>query len=422
MRKLQNIRNHPMALLLLTVFIDLLGFGILIPVLPQIFANPHSEYYIFSSGTPVGQGYIILGFLVAVYPLAQFFATPILGQLSDKVGRKKVLAISLAGTSLGYVLFALGVISKNIPLLFLARTMDGVTGGNISVAQAAVADVTPPAQRAKNFGLMGAVFGLGFIAGPYLGGKLSSSHVVSWFTLATPFWFAAILSFLNTLSIMFFFKETNAHISRAPIVWGKSLRNIIAAYGMKNVRVLFLVNFIFQGGFTFFTTFFGVFLISKFAFDQSSIGDYFAYAGIWIVCTQAFITPLVSKKFREYQVLRVTLIVAGVFISLQLLPSVWWELLFITPFFAVANGLTQANFLGLLSRSVDQRIQGEILGINASVQALAQTAPPILSGLVAAKFSPESPLLAGSVLMVLAGGIFIAAYSSVKNLRTEQVS
>src|SRR6185369_2029743 len=111
--------------------------------------------------------------------------------------RRKLLAISILGTSASYVVFALGIVTKNLPLLFISRAFDGITGGNIAVAQAAVADITKPEHRAKNFGLIGAAFGLGFIIGPYIGGKLSDPSVVSWFSASTPFWFAAALSFFN---------------------------------------------------------------------------------------------------------------------------------------------------------------------------------------------------------------------------------
>ena len=160
----------------------------------------------------MGSGYIMFGFLVAVFPIMQFFATPILGQLSDRYGRKPVLALSLAGTALGYALFAVGIILRNIPLLFVARALDGITGGNLSVAQAAIADVTSPQDRTKNFGMIGAAFGVGFIIGPFLGGVLADPSVVSWFNAATPFWFAAILASANTAQVLFQFDETNKHI------------------------------------------------------------------------------------------------------------------------------------------------------------------------------------------------------------------
>ena len=185
-----KLASNPLPVVLFTVFVDLLGVGILIPVIPQLMANPGSNYYLFPENTPASHGYIVLGFLVAIFPLMQFIATPILGQLSDKFGRKKILAISLAGTSMSYVLFAIGIMTKNIPLLFLSRGFDGITGGNIAVAQAAVADVTPPEKRARNFGLIGAVFGFGFIIGPYIGGKLSDPSIISWFNATTPFFFA----------------------------------------------------------------------------------------------------------------------------------------------------------------------------------------------------------------------------------------
>lgn len=146
-------RGKPLLVILSVVFLDLVGIGILIPVVPILLAGPRSPFYLLPVGYTIQTGYILLGWLVAIYPLCQFLAAPILGQLSDRYGRRKLLGISVTGTCISYIIFALGIVTRNIPLLFLARGFDGVTGGNIPVAQAVIADITPPEQRAKNFGL-----------------------------------------------------------------------------------------------------------------------------------------------------------------------------------------------------------------------------------------------------------------------------
>lgn len=391
-----------------TVFIDLLGFGILIPVIPQLLANPTSPYYLLPKGMTINQGYIFLGFLTAVYPFMQFVATPILGELSDRFGRKPILAISLLGTSISYILFAIGIITKDLPLLFISRGFDGITGGNIAVAQAAIADISTPKNRTKNFGLIGAAFGMGFILGPYLGGKLSDPSIISWFDAATPFWLAAILACLNSLSVIFLLPETLQVKSKSfTFHFARSVKNIIKVYQMKTLRPLFSTAFLFQAGFTFFTTFFSVFLITRFHFGQGAIGDYFAYVGIWIAFTQAVITRKLSMRFEELQVLRFTLIGAGLCILTMFIPHTVWGLLLVTPFFAIANGLSQANLTALVSRSVGPEIQGEVLGINASVQALAQTIPPIISGFLAASITAVAPIAVSGIIIILSGGVFI---------------
>ena len=410
----QRIHNKPLPVLFFTIFVDLIGFGILIPILPQLFANPSSAFFLLPPSYGVRQGYVLLGLLIGIFPLGQFLATPILGQMSDKYGRKKILALSLAGTALSYILFATGVLTKNIPLLFFARAFDGITGGNISVAQAAIADVTPPDKRARNFGLIGAAFGLGFIFGPFLGGKLSDPAVFSWFNASTPFWFAAILSFLNVVSLLFFLPETHKtrnHTLR--IDWTRSTKNIFRAFRLQNMQTLFSTIFLYQAGFSFFITFFGVFLIQRFAFTQGHIGNFFAYIGLWSTFTQGVITRFVAKKFKEDRVLRISLFGSGIAILLLFFTRVPWELYVFAPLLPLCNGLTQANFTGLVSRSVGPEIQGEILGISSSVQALAMSVPSILSGFIAATLTPQTPIIVSSIGILFAGLTFVTFYRAV---------
>jgi DHA1 family tetracycline resistance protein-like MFS transporter len=402
--------NKKKALLaiILIIFIDMLGIGILITIIPQLFGDPMSVDYLLNGSMSVEQGYLLMGMLTAIYPLMMFFSAPILGQFSDKIGRRKILMISLVGTAFGYILFALGILWKNIPLLFVARAIDGLTAGNIAVAQAALADITAPEDRSKNFGLIGAMFGLGFIIGPFLGGKLSDPQVVGWFNSTVPFYFAALLSLFNVLLVWKNLPETLAEpADHLKIRFSQSILNIKKAILDKELRWLFLTNFLYQGGFNFFTTFFAIFAITKFGFSRGDIGNYFAYVGIWIAFSQAVITRKVAAKFKEVAVLKVSLIMTGLLIYVHLLPNQIWPLYVIVPFFAIFNGLSHANMMGLTSRSASSKIQGEVMGISSGVQALAQTIPPIISGWVAATFSPTTSILVAADVVVFSGLVFL---------------
>jgi len=407
----QKQNRRTLAVILFTIFVDLLGFGVLIPVIPLLLGDPVSKYYLIGGKFSVSQGYILLGYLSAMWALAVFLVAPIMGQLSDKYGRRKILLFALSGTSLSYVLFATGILTRNLPILFISRFFDGITGSSISAAQAAIADITKPENRAKTFGLIGAAFGLGFILGPYVGGKLSDPAILSWFNAATPFWFAAFLSFLNVLFILFFFKETLKEKNRAlKITLTRAFSNIFKAAQLGSIRTILATNFFFQGGFAFFTTFFSVFLIHKFSFTQGNIGDFFSYVGLWAVLAQVVILPLVIKKFSECQILRYSLLGLSIFMFLELFPDKSWELLLITPFFAVASGISQANITALVSRSAGQSVQGEILGINSSVQSLAMAIPPIISGYIAAAFLPDTSILVSAIVIFLGWAIFFFGF------------
>lgn len=402
-----RLEKKALPIVIVTLFIDVLGVGILMPVLPQL---------IFRIFEPAGYSYksslIMLGWLTAIYPLMQFLATPILGQLSDRHGRKSILGFSLFGTAVGYVLFAIGIITKNIPLLFFARAMDGITGGNLSVARAVIADVSPPEHRTKNFALIGAAFGFGFVMGPYIGARLAAPGVTffglfntpHWFGPAVPFWFTAILSSINTLLVLFILPETHKHINKKlKMAWGKSIENIRHAATHPSLRVIFTTEFLFWGGFTFFTTFFQILLIKKLGFKVSNIGDFFAYIGICIALTQGLLTPILAKRFTNRQILRFSVPGMGLALFLQTLPHNTTQLLMTAPFIALFNGTTMANMSALVSLSADSKVQGEVLGIEASVQALAQAIPAVIAGYIAILGVSVPVIVGGSVVLV--GGL-----------------
>lgn len=418
-----KLEGKALPVVLLTIFLDVLGVGILIPVLPQL------VYRIFiPAGFSFNSGLIMLGWLTAIYPLMQFFATPILGQLSDRFGRKPVLGFSLFGTALGYVVFALAIITKNIPLLFAGRALDGITGGNISVARAVIADVSAPEHRARNFGIIGAAFGMGFVLGPYIGARLAVAHASvfglfntpHWFSSATPFWFTAILSLINTVLMLVILPETHEHIDRKlKIAWNKSVHNIVRAASMPGLRTVFTSELLFWGGFTFFTTFFQILLIQKLHFSTNNVGDFFAYIGICIALTQVLILPFVLKRFKAHQILRVSLIGNGIALFLQLIPHNTTQLLFVAPTIAIFNGLTMANASALVSLSAGKKVQGEVLGIEASVQALAQAVPAAISGYIAT-MGVNMPVLVGGIIVIAGGLIFNIFYRASKHVLHEE--
>lgn len=405
---MEKRNSRSLSIILLAIFLDLVGYGILVPVVPQLFANPDSAYYMLSSGTSISVGYILLGFLIATYPIFQFFSAPILGQYSDRYGRRPILTITLSATAIAFLIFAVGIFTRNIFLLFFSRAFEGIVGGNISVAQAAIADLTKPKERAKHFGLIGAAYGTGFIIGPVIGGLLSDPSLVSWFGITTPFFFAAILTAFDAFLVYRYVGETNPGVFSKPIKFYKGLVDIVRAYGMKSLRAVFATTFFFHAGVTFVATFFSVYLIDRFNMTQLGIGYYIGYAGLWIVVSQAVVVPFLSRYFDEVAILRWSLVFGTLGIFSFYLPYTIPGLLLAGAFFALSNGISMALIPSLASRRAPANIQGEIMGINTSVQAIAQIAPPILAGFLAATIAPSAPVYIAGAAVGAAWLVFIA--------------
>lgn len=387
----------------MVILIDMIGIGIVIPILGPMFLESD---IIFGGSVSLAARTIILGLLIASFPIAQFFGAPLLGALSDKYGRKRMLIISLGGTFIGYVLFGIGIITHDIYLLFISRIIDGFTGGNITIAMSAIADVSSEENKVKRFGLVGMSFGLGMIIGPFIGGKLADPSIVSWFNYATPIWFAAILCLANIILLIFNFNETLTSCKNTKISLFTGVKHIQKAFTYDDLRVMFIFVLLFSFGFSFFTQFFQVFLIEKFHYTASDIGTYFGFMGLCIALAQGLVVRPVSKKFQPYQIIPISTIFISISIALMLVPSKASGLYFIVPFMAIANGLTMPNMNALISSLASKENQGEIMGINQSFQSLGMAIPPLLAGFFAA-IHFILPVVIGSILIFLAWLVFM---------------
>jgi len=407
-------RKSPLVPIFVTVFIDMVGVGIVIPVISPLFLGTHSPFLGADWSYPLRA--IFIGLLTACYPLAQFFGAPYLGALSDRIGRKPVLLLSLCGTFIGYIFFALAIKWRLLWLLFASRILDGFTGGNVSTVQSAISDLSDEHEKARNFGITGAAFALGFIVGPYIGGKLADPNVVHWFTASTPFWFAAALTFCNVFLVAWRFDETLEHPLSSPMTLLAGVRNLKRAFALENVRTMFLVSFLFTAGFNFYIQFFQVLLIKKFGFTESAIGNLYGYVGTWIAITHILATTYINRKWRSVQVLPWALLLLGLTMGGVMFPRVIWAIYIISPFMALAIGAANPNITAVISNLADESSQGEILGINQSINAAAMTLPPLISGFIVATYV-YLPLMLGAMFAFGAWWVFMRYLRSQSRLR-----
>src|SRR5829696_8686845 len=274
------MKRSPLLVIFTTVFIDLVGFGIVIPVLP-----------FYAEGTAFNATPRTVGLLFASYSVMQLIFSPILGGLSDKYGRRPVLLLSIIGTGIGFLILGL---ATTLWMLFIGRILDGITGGNISTAQAYIADVTTEENRAKGMGLIGAAFGLGFIFGPALGGILSRWGV------HVPFLFAGALSLANATLLYFVLPETVTpdHPARASAATGR-WSQLVRALRQSRLAFVLAVYFLFVTAFSVMTASFGLFTLYRFGFDAHDTGWIFAFVGVVGAAIQGGLIGRLVRTFGE---------------------------------------------------------------------------------------------------------------------------
>ena len=369
-----------LTILFVTLLLDVIGIGILIPVIPALFTNAESPSFMLA-GYSIGSQYFIAGLMTALFGVMQFFAAPLLGDLSDTYGRKKLLTVGVGVLAVAQLFFAAGVALVSLPLLFLSRIVAGVAGANFSIVQAAIADITKPENRARNFGLIGGAFGLGFILGPLIGGYI----VALTGNPALPFLFAGCLGIFNVLFISLMLPETHLiRTTAARFSLFKAFHTIKMAYLDVDTRPLYTVSFLQMLGFGIYTSFSGVFLSYRYGFSEADTGTYFAVVGVFIVLSQLVVVRFASNRYSERQVLKFALPLLGLVLLAQTFVFSVWLLYLLIPFTAAAVGLISTNLPALISKGVSDKRQGAALGINGSLQALSQGIAPLLASAIAA--------------------------------------
>lgn len=389
--------TKPLLIIYLTVFIDLVGFGIVIPALP---------FYVESEAfraTPFE-----IGLLFASYSLMQFVFSPILGSLSDKYGRRPILFFSILGSAAGYLFIGFAFA---LWMVFVGRIVAGITGGNISTAQAYIADVTTKENRAKGMGIFGAMFGLGFVFGPAIGGILSR------FGIHIPFLFAAVLSFVNAALVYFILPESvklsreyNAPVRRnrfAQIV--ESLSN--ARFGTLNAIYFFLVT-----SFSIMTYAFVLYTIFRFGYNAEQNGYIFFFIGILAVIFQGGLFDRLVKKVGEN-----SLMIAGcILMALSLfsipyiapqfggLPALLISVLILT----IGNSMASPAITSLASKLSEDETQGTSLGVLQSGASLARAIGPAVGGVLLSNhfnqiddFSIQRTFWTAAIIMIVAACI-----------------
>ncbi len=380
-----------LSLIFLTVFIDLLGFGILIPILPA-FAEKI-----------LGVDETAIGIVIAVYSLVQFFFNPILGKISDKHGRKPVIVVCLLINAIGYVIFAF---TNSFLLLMISRIVAGVGGSSIAVAQAYIADVTTKETRSKGMGLIGAAFGLGFVFGPLIGGFLSKSgYMVTGLGSAS----FSFIAFIVTLILL---PESNLNRDAETVI-GRKLINIDGmkqAFSNTNLAILISLFFILTFSFANIYGTFALLGIQEYGFSDLQNGYMFGIIGLSSAAVQGGLIGPITKLFGKKKILIIGSFL--IMVTLAIIPyagNFLW-LAIDSVFLSLGTGMLQPTVLSLISEVSSDAEQGLVLGVNQSLSAFARVLGPLWGGFAFEFLGYPFPFLTGAfftAFIVLAAIFYI---------------
>ncbi len=382
-------------IILLTVFIDVVGIGLVLPTLPL-----YVERF--------GASPIVVTTFFAAYSLFQFFSAPLLGALSDKIGRRPVLILSLFGTAIGWFVFAL---ANSLPLLFLGRIIDGITGGNISTAQSYLVDISKtPKERTENLGLIGASFGIGFILGPALGAALSG------FGPTVPFWAAGVITLLNTIAAVFFLPESHHHkdserklsINPFPPIW-RGLTD-------KKLNLYLISWFLIALAFTNHQSVFTLYTNRQFQFDAIHSGYLLAMIGVIVALNQGFFLKRIWLRYFSEPLLEFSAVIVIVFVFFAFSVNNFAVFLTALIVFAFTQSILRVVINSQIVGAAPDNQKGETMGIVQGLTSLAAIIIPPVSGMLF-EWDIAAPWYLSSGIMVVAAVFTIVGRKRIARAR-----
>ena len=378
----------PLIIVFVTVFIDLLGFGIIIPLMP---------FY----ATHFGASAFQVGMLATSFSLMQFLFAPLWGRWSDVIGRRPIILIGLLGSAVSYLTFGL---AHSLTLLFVSRCLAGIAGANIPTAQAYIADSTTPENRAKGMGMVGAAFGLGFIFGPALGGFLSQ------WGYQAPALFAAGLSLLNFLAALVLLPESLPPERRSAARRRSRLEVFQHALARPRLPTVLAVFFLIVSAFASFESMFALYSQARFGFDSVTIGFLFAGVGVILAIVQGLLVGRMVKRLGEHRLVPAAIALLTIGLALVSLAASVPVLAMGCAIIAVGMGFQSPSMLSVISQLSDPADQGSMLGVSQSLGSLARIVGPLWGGFVFDRFGHAAPFASAAVVMSIACALSLAAF------------
>lgn len=379
-----------LAILFLTVFIDLLGFGLVIPILPTY-------------AVEMGASSFEVGLIMAVYALMNFIFSPFWGTLSDRMGRRPVIAFTVFITAVAFLLLAN---AHSLALLLAARMLAGIGSANIAASQAYITDVTPAEGRAKALGLIGAAFGIGFIFGPPVGGLIKEYYGMDAVGYA-----AMSLSLFNLLLVLLFLPESLKEKDATNKLEIKPVTQVLRALRNERFRDLFLTSFIYLTAFSMMQITVALLWAEHYGLSEAQVGYMFAFIGFSSAIVQGTLVGWLARTFGEARLMVIGCVLMGIgLLAIPFVPDAYFVPLAFVPLalLSFANGCLMPSITSLLSRNATEREQGQVLGMNQSFASLARIAGPTMGGLLYG-WHYAGPYVGGALLMVGAL-IFVMAY------------